>query len=477
MSVFLGIDLGTQGCRVIAARPDGTVVNSKYRKLEGHLVGLAEGRSEQVVESWWPCIKKAIGSVARDGEDIEGVSVDSTSGTVFPIDSKGKPLTNAMMYNDGRATEEAERISRQAREQEDKLGYSIRPSFSIAKILWLRNNRRKVFESAHMFVHAADYVVGMLTGSWTFTDHSNALKSGFDLLEYRWPDFLEEVGIPVEKMPQVVPPGEEVGSLCRTAHRQTGIPVGTPVMAGLTDGCASQIASGAASPGDWETTLGTTLVIKGVTEKLLKDPKGRIYSHLHPEGCWMPGGASSTGGECISVNFPNQDLESLDAAAAGVIPTDFLNYPLVRTGERFPFVDPEAKGFLEGKPGDRIELYASQLEGVAYVERMAYDLLSGLGAQVGDRIFTAGGGSRSEIWLRIRANVLDKSLLKPRVPEAAMGSAILAASSVLGVGVGEMAGEMIRIDVNVEPDHLVDDYQERYREFRSEMDRRYQVGL
>ena len=477
MTVYLGIDLGTQGCRVMAVREDGAVVSSSHRPLEAEVEGLPAGWSEQDVGGWWPCVRGAILAAIRPlRERVAAACVDSTSGTVLAVDRRGRPLGNAIMYNDGRAVKEAALASEAGRHLEDKLGYRINPSFAVAKLLWLKGNRGALFESAERFVHAADYVSGKLVGDWGHTDHTNALKSCFDLIDYRWPDFLRDLGIPPEKMPDVVPPGRPIGHITSWASRQTGMEEGTPVLAGLTDGCASQIASGAAGLGDWETTLGTTLVIKGVTGDLMKDSEGRIYSHLHPERLWMPGGASNTGGECLRKAFPGADLEGMDLEASKVLPTRLVAYPLARRGERFPFVAPAAEGFLMGQARDDLERYAAYLEGVGYLERMAYDTLRGLGARVGKAIYTAGGGARSRVWLQVRANVLSKAVLRPAVPEAAMGVAILAASSDLGLALGGAARRMVRIDAEVYPqEELVPEYLERYELFRAEVGRRFGV--
>ena len=478
MAVYLGVDLGTQGCRAIAARPDGSVAGSFGVPLPPAVGGLPDGWSEQDPRSWWPAVRRAVrGTLQGSGTDIRAVSVDSTSGTVLPISRKGQPLHNAIMYNDGRAVDEAWTISEAGRYLEQKLGYRVGSSFSISKLLWLKGNRPGVFNSADIFVHAADFISGMLTGSWSFTDHTNALKSCFDLAEYRWPDFFDAIGIPRDKMPEVVRPGSLLGEVGPEAAVETGLPEGTPVMAGLTDGCSSQLASGAAGPGDWETTLGTTLVIKGVTRDLLQDPQGRIYSHLHPEGFWMPGGASSTGGECLESRFQGRNFAEMDALASQRLPSGLVCYPLARKGERFPFVCPEAEGFLLGDAEDEIQLYAAHLEGVAYLERMAYELLEDLGGSLGSCIFTAGGGSMSDTWLQVRTNVLGRKILRPKVPEAAMGVAILAAASDLGGGLAACAREMIRIDRVVSPQaERVGAYDEGYAAFRSEIATRYPSG-
>jgi sugar (pentulose or hexulose) kinase len=475
MAVYLGVDLGTQGCRTIAARANGSIAGESYASLPPCATGLPEGWSEQDPTSWWPTVRTAIRGALRGlREDIQAVSIDSTSGTILPLTRRGRPLYNAIMYNDGRAVEEARIVSEAGRQLEGKLGYRVRASFSAAKLLWLRRNMERVFESTDLFVHAADFVSGMLTGSWSFTDHTNALKSCFDLLDYEWPDFFDDIGLPRDRMPEVVTPGTVIGEVQPSATADTGIPAGTPVMAGLTDGCASQLASGAAGPGDWETTLGTTMVIKGVTKDLLRDPEGRIYSHLHPEGFWMPGGASTTGGECLRLRFPGGDLPEMDRRALGYLPSGLVSYPLERKGERFPFVSSEARGFLLGEARNDIHLYAACLEGVAYLERMAYELMENLGAGVGSQIFTAGGGSRSVIWLQVRADVLGKVILRPKVPEAAMGVAMLSAASDRGTGLADAAREMTVIDVEIRPrEEYGGAYDEGYQTFRSEIEARF----
>jgi len=471
---FLGVDLGTQGCRAILAEPNGTVVSSAHVPMSASVPGLPPNWSEQRVGEWWPAVRRSVRQAVGGSVNPEAVGVDSTSGTVLAISAEGKPLTNAFMYNDARAEVEAGELSVAGRDLEDELGYRIRPSFSAAKLLWLKRNGGRAFEDADLFIHAADYVTGRLCGGWGHTDHTNALKSVFDLKRYRWPGFLDDMGIPLHKLPVVVPPGEQIGEVCEKASRETGIDQGTPVIAGLTDGCASQIASGAADLGEWETTLGTTLVIKGVTRDLVRDPGGRIYSHLHPEGFWMPGGASNTGGGCLQSRFSGANLQEMDELAGSVIPTGLLSYPLVRTGERFPFASESARGFTLGKPKGDLDVYAAQLEGVAYVERMAYEVLGELGAEVGERVFTVGGGTKSELWLKIRASVLQKMLLRPLVPEAAMGMAVLSAHSQLGESLGSVARRMVTVDMEIKPDpELSGAYEDRYQRFRAEIDRRF----
>jgi sugar (pentulose or hexulose) kinase len=117
---------------------------------------------------------------------------------------------------------------------------------------------------------------------------------------------------------------------------------------------------------------------------------------------------------------------------------------------------------------DQGTLYAAYLEGVAYVERLAYETLESLGATVGDVIRVAGGGARSDVWLQIRADVLNRELLRPVETGAAMGAAILAASRTLYEGVIPAARAMVGVERSVGPrPALVEGYEERYQRFRA----------
>jgi sugar (pentulose or hexulose) kinase len=182
----------------------------------------------------------------------------------------------------------------------------------------------------------------------------------------------------------------------------------------------------------------------------------------------MPGAASNTGAAWISAWFPERDLAELDRLAASVIPTGELTYPLLGTGERFPFVSAEAMGFgYEGS--DEVVRYASALEGVAYLERMAFDLMEELSGERVEAVSTAGGGSAGETWLRIRANVLDRPVRRVRNANAATGAAMIAASGCWYPGLIEAVEAMVELEQTIEPDGLVGVYRVGYERFRWEL--------
>ena len=114
---------------------------------------------------------------------LAAVSVDGTSGTLVAVDADGRPLRPALMYNDPRATAEADRLNASCGDHCEKLGYRFASSFALAKIAWLERHDPDAFRRAARFVHQADYVAGRLTGSADVSDYSNALKTGYDLVD------------------------------------------------------------------------------------------------------------------------------------------------------------------------------------------------------------------------------------------------------------------------------------------------------
>jgi len=472
----LGLDVGTQGVRAIVCDAEGSILAQASEQFAApcRVELLPPGWAEQNPSDWWDaaesCLRAVTEQLRQSGlspADIEAIAVDSTSGTVVAVNSAGSPLRPAIMYNDTRAVSETAECNLAGADLTERLGYRFSAAFALPKVLWIKHNEPEVFEQA-VFIHAADYIVGRLTGDFLISDTSNALKTGYDLIEGRWPEFIESsLGIPEDKLPRVVSPGTIIAEVSEECARSTGLTQGTSVVAGVTDGTAGFLASGAVGVGDWNSTIGTTLVIRGVSRELVKDPQGRIYCHAHPDGYWLPGGASNCGAECLQVLFHGRDLGQLNAYVPQYTPTALLVYPLVRTGERLPFVDPQAEGFIVGEPRDSRELYAAYLEGVGYVERWCYELLADLGAEIGDTIYTTGGGAKSPEWMQVRADILNKRIVRPASTECAMGTAAVAASKTLYGDLETAVRAMIEPGESVEPDPVrVDLYEQRYRAFR-----------
>jgi sugar (pentulose or hexulose) kinase len=382
---------------------------------------------------------------------IRGLAVDGTSGTILLTDRNGGPLTAGLMYDDTRAVGEAQLANRAGASVWASLGYNrMQAAWGLPKLLWLLRTQPDLASPDTRLAHQTDFINRRLVGRPVVTDTSTALKTGCNLIDDSWPhDVFSALGIPPSLLPPLARSGAPIGAVCTEAAALTGIPEGTPVFAGMTDGCAAQIGAGALSPGSWNAVLGTTLVLKGVTPVLVKDPDGVVYSHRSPDGHWLPGGASSTGAGALTKHFPDRDLEALNAEAATREPASAVAYPLAARGERFPFHAPDAEGFVLGEPADDVDHYAALLQGVAFIERLCFDYLDLLGAPVGGELRLTGGGAKSRYWCQLRADILGRPVSLPENAEAATGMAVLAASA--GRSLAEVSREMVRIREVIDP--------------------------
>lgn len=428
---FIGVDVGTQGCRVVLINLEGELVGSEEEFFPLN----DQSREEQSPEAWWNACLHALKRLIDKAQNsiniinVKAVAVTSTSGTIIPVDAQGNPLHPAIMYSDKRSAAMAEICSQAALQASLPEGAynNFNSSSGLSKMLWFVRTHPDQSEHLAKLIHAADYITGKLCGNWGVTDFTNVLKSGYDVQRLEWPGYLsEKLLLKKEWLQVVVPPGTFIDFILPSLAGELGLPGSVKVVAGMTDGCASQVASGAINPGEWNTTIGTTLVIKGVTRKPVIDKKGRLYNHRHPEGYAMPGGASNTGADWVTEEF-GADLQQLNDKAFSLLPTGKLAWPLMQRGERFPFIAPQAKGFVPAGLSS-VERFAVNMEGVAYIERYAYEMIENLSGEQVNAIYTAGGGSNSNTWLQIRSDVLGLPVYKMKYTTGAMGAAILAAA-------------------------------------------------
>ena len=469
-ALFIGVDLGTTGVRALAATAAGELVSRAEHRYASGVSDATAGAHEQAPAAWRGALVQTLSRLGNElgvrRADLVAVAVDGTSGTVVPIDKNGSILRPALMYNDPRARQEAGELTARAGPWCRERGYRIEASFAAARIRWIRLHEPSIFEKTRWFVHQADFATAFLTGQYGTTDFNNALKTGYDLLAESWPPWLNaEEGV-AERLPEVVAPGERVGRICPQAAAACHLPSGLAVVAGTTDGMAGFLASGATKPGEDNTSLGTTLIFKRLADKPAVGASGSVYSHKLPAGLWAPGAASNTGAAWVEELFPQSRPPDWDTRAVALLPSPYLAYPLVGTGERFPFVSETAVGFGAPDAAEPLARYAACLQGTALVERRGYEVLDGVAGRSDAPVFSTGAASRSDPWLQLRADVCGRCILRPAHPEAAFGSAVLAASRSYFDTVWEAAAAMINIERRFEPDSTrARVYDERHAEF------------
>lgn len=482
-AVWIGIDLGTQSVRAAAVDDHGPLPAVASRPLESRRWQAEDGsaRHEQDPAEWCRAVDEVLAELvdglAAPGR-VAGIAVDGTSGTVVAVDGEGRPAGPGVMYDDARGHDYADRVREVGAAVWSALGYRVGGSWALPTLLAL--------DPAPGYRHQTDVITAHLVGAVTATDASTALKTGYDALAGRWPTgVLTALGVDPVTLPAVVAPGAVLGPVGRVTADRTGLAVGTPVVAGMTDGCAAQIAAGAVAPGQWNAVLGTTLVLKGVAADLLRDPGGTVYCHRGPQGgWWWPGGASNTGAAVLADAVAPDRFAAITAALEHDAGRPPVVLPLRGQGERFPFDAPEAEGFFlddHDSPRPLADLvaavgetaaFAGLAEGIAFVERLAFERVAALGADVSGARTITGGATANHWWNQRRADALGVALTRPDHAEPAVGMAILARAAVAADGAEPdlvAAADVVRGASTGEtyeprPDAALDD---RYGRFRA----------
>lgn len=422
MPLYIGVDIGTSGCRAVALNEaDDTVASARVPLPEPERT--AGGGIQQDPEHWWSALVAVLDELSAQigRQPVAALAIDATSGSVLLADPAGEPLGPALMYNDNRAVEQAERIARVAPPSSAAHGTGS----GLAKLLWLleRHGSERVRVCTQ-----ADWINWRLSGRW-FSDANNSLKSGWDAQAQAWPEWLGPIGVPADILPCVLEPGSPAARLRPELAARWGLSESVVLAAGTTDSTAAILATGASEPGDGITSLGSTLVTKVVADHPVAAPDYGVYSQpLHHR--WLVGGGSNTGGAVLRAFFSDAELLRLSETIDPEQPSGLDYYPLLAPGERFPVNDPQLRPRLEPRPEDDGRFLHGLLESMARIERDGYRKLAELGAPWPRRVFTAGGGAANPVWRRIRERLLEVPLQEPCHSEAAYGTALLARRSV-----------------------------------------------
>lgn len=413
---YLGIDFGTSGARAQIIDDQGQVVCEEQRHF-GTLT------AHQTADIWRDALWDLITTLPiAIRTQLSAIAIDGTSGTVLACDGQLRATNPPLLYNDSRAATEAQHIKRIA-----PVGHPVAAATSgLAKVLWLK--RRLGYIGARLYLNQADWLSGLLTEQAGFTDYHNALKMGLDLESLAWPGWMKQL-LDMKYLPLPVMPGSVLTTLSSARARYLGLNPACVVRAGTTDSIAAFLASGAKQSGHAVTSLGSTLVLKLLSDTRVESAGHGVYSHWFGPR-WLAGGASNAGGAVLRQFFGDSQLATLSATIDPTVPSPLDYLPLSRAGERFPVNDPHLSPRLTPRPADDAAFLHGLLESLARIESQGYRLLADLGATPLVKVESAGGGAQNDTWTRIRQRLLGVPVSRASHTEAAYGAALLAQQGV-----------------------------------------------
>ncbi|MEJ1930826.1 FGGY-family carbohydrate kinase, partial [Nostoc sp. NIES-2111] len=373
----------------------------------------------ELVASWQKALFTLLAQIPEAlRRGMRAIAINGTSSTVLLCDGDGNPVDAPLLYNDARGSS----VLAELRDIAPPNHTVLSATSSLAKLRWMM--QLPSFGKARYFLHQADWLAFLLHGQLGISDYHNALKLGYDVENLQYPEWLEGLQIPIQ-LPKVLAPGSLIGKLCPEICQQFLFPSNCLVCAGTTDSIAAFLASGAKSPGEAVTSLGSTLVLKLLSRTRVEDARYGIYSHRLGD-LWLTGGASNTGGAVLREFFTDAELENLsrEIDASKASPLDY--YPLLKVGDRFPINDPNLPPRLTPRPDNPVEFLHGLLESIARIETQGYGLLQKFGADSLTQVYTAGGGAKNPTWTAIRQRNLKVPVTSSTNTEAAYGTALLA---------------------------------------------------
>ncbi len=464
---LLGIDVGTTGCKAASFTLEGAPLAQAYREyaIQRPQPGWAELDSRAVWSQVQDCIAEVV--AATHSDPIQALAVSSLGEAFVPVTKERQILGPSPLNSDSRGQAYVPSLS--APVSDDRLfeinGNVWGNHYSLPKLLWLRDHRPDIYAEADCFLLWSPFIAFML-GAEPVVDYSLANRTLLlDIDRCQWSDeLLALTGIPSDKLPRLAPSATQIGQTGGRAAREIGLRPGIPIVTGAHDQCANAVGCGVIEPGHAVFGMGTVICITPVfTQRPAAGPMiaqglnvehhaapGRYVSFIYNQGGALVRWYRDTfaAAEHASAQEEHRDIYDRLFAEVDVEPSCLMVLPHFEPTGPPDFVSDSA-GVIAGLHLDtsRGDILRAILEGTAFYLRECVEALPEAGLEI-NSFHAVGGGSKSDVWVQICANIMGRPFVRPRVTEAgALGAAILA-----GVGSGTFASCEAGVQAAVHPE-------------------------
>lgn len=459
MKYVIGADVGTTSLKAVlfdeALNPLKTVMKDYTLNTSGDYV-------EFPAEEYWRLFSEAYEELSA-GYEIAALSIDTQCETLIVTDESGRPLTDAIVWLDNRASAQADEIKAHFGEQKvyEVTGQpEITATWPASKLLWLKQNRADIWSDIKKIFLLEDYLLYRLTGEFVTERTLQSSTIYYDIHKgVWWKEMLDYIGVTPEQLPALHNSAEIVGEY-----------KGTKIVTSAIDQIAGAIGAGIVRHGVVSEMTGTTMVIFVPTDTVpAYNPDSKIPCHVNFDGKYCLLSWTPTAGIALKWfknNFcEGYDFDDLNVLAAKVEPgSNGLTFLPYLCGSTMPKYNPDARGAFYGLTMEHTRGHAvrSIMEAVACMLKSNLDYL-GLEC---NEIRSMGGGAKSKLWLQIKSDMCNKKLVTLNNEETAcLGSAILAAVSIgLFESVEAACDKVVSLKDTYEPTGT--DYSECYERFR-----------
>lgn len=485
---LLGIDVGTSGCKAALFSEEGQLLSLAYEEYDYQHAqpGWAELDTPRVWEQIKRTIQAAIGDASRD--PVQALSISSLGEAVVPVSADRQILGPSLLNFDIRGSEYLPELQStlSAPDLYRINGNTLGNHYSLTKVKWLKQHQPALYDQAAAFLHWSGFVAFML-GAEPRVDYSLANRTLlFDLERNDWsPALLEITRLDRQKLPPTIPAGSVIGQVERAIACELGIPAGIPIVLGGHDQCCNSLGCGAIGAGQAMYGMGTFVCMTPVFARR-PSPDLMLERGLNTEHHVAPGKYVSflynQGGSLVkwfrdtfaaaerqSAKYQGRDLYTLLMAEMPEAPSQVMALPhFTVTGP--PNYITDSCGVLAGLKLEttRGNILKGILEASTFYIRETFESLPGVGIEVTD-FRAVGGGSKSDAWVQLCADILGRPFMRPQVNEAgALGAAILAGvGSDIFPSVEDGVGAMVKDGPVFAPDPTKQrQYDQRFDQYR-----------
>lgn len=485
--MIIAHDLGTTGNKASLHHPDGRLVNAVTVTYPAHFA--SGGVAEQDPEDWWNAVVSATRSLMDKSDTppahISGIVISGQMMGAVLLDADNRPVRPAIIWADTRASAQYEQLSASLGEENAYtiLGHRLNPTYSIEKIMWVRDNEPDVWSRVRRVCVAKDYVALRISGRLA-TDRSDASgTNAYDQKTGQWSeDILQAAALPRDLFPEILESIDVLGGVTPEAAEVLGLRAQTPIVMGGGDGPLAAVGAGVVGPEDGAyVSLGTSSWISFVTPAPVHDPSLRTFTFNNVvPGTFVPTATMQAGGaslqwfsEVINADPSSSDTATLIDKADSSIDTEHLFFLPYLLGERSPLWEPSARGAFVGlgRHHTRTHMMRAVMEGVAYNLLTCLEAFRESGHPI-DSITAVSGGAQSNTFLQVLADMWGVPVFRRSVVDEAnsLGAAVTGA---VGLGLAEFSTARSLSEITGEfiPDaSLHASYQQRYALFTDAID-------
>jgi xylulokinase len=412
--MYLGLDFGTSSVKGVLIDAKQKIIATASSPLKAQRPH--SGWSEQNPDDWWKAAGKVIAQLKimkpKAVAAVEGIGLSGQQHGATLLDKDGKPLRPCILWNDARSFKECDDIMQGTPEVVEHSGNIVLAGYTAPKLLWVKNHERKTFDKVAKVLLPKDYIRLRMTGDYASDMSDSSGTYWLDIRNRQWSELLLKAsGMRRDQMPELFEGTDATGRLSPSVAKAWGMPKRPVVAGGGGDNASSACGIGAVNDGAGFLSIGTSGVMFVSNDKFSPNAGKFVHAFCHAapqtwhQMCVIVSATASLEWLSGVLQTPAPQLtKALGSKVNGPSSALFLPY---LSGERTPVGDAQVRGLMMGlgQETDRNIMTHAVLDSIAFAFRDSLDALRDGGAKI-NRLMAVGGGTKSELWMKIMATVL-----------------------------------------------------------------------